>query len=80
MSALVETFLAILCVYLAIGLVVGIPFIVFGVEMIDPAAVSGTWGFRLLILPGCLLFWPCLLKRWHHQLPPPTERSNHRAV
>ena len=80
MSALVPTLLAILGLYMAAGLVFGILFILFGVKVIDPAAVSGTWGFRLLILPGSLLFWPYLFIRWHKKLPPPQERSNHRPV
>ena len=28
------------------------------------ASISGTWGFRLLILPGAAALWPLLLLRW----------------
>ena len=39
-------------VYAAIGLVFSIPFVLRGVNRIDPVAAQGTWGFRLIIIPG----------------------------
>jgi hypothetical protein len=50
--------------YLAIGLLIGIPFAWRGVDRIDAAAVGASWGFRLLILPGCVALWPLLVRRW----------------
>ena len=50
-------------------------------RVIDPLARSGTWGFRLLILPGSALFWPLLAKRWFGGAPtPPEERTAHRVA
>ena len=57
-------FLIALGVYLAGGLMFAIPFTLVGVKKIDPHAAHGSWGFRLLIIPGTMAFWPLLLKRW----------------
>ncbi len=64
--------------YLGLGLIFGLGFVTFGVQRVDPAAAEGTWGFRLLILPGVAAFWPLLLRRWVGRRPPPAERNAHR--
>ena len=52
-------------VYLAAGLLFSIPFAVKGVTAIDPDGAGGTkWGFRLIIVPGTIIFWPVLLWKW----------------
>ncbi|MEM7385991.1 MAG: hypothetical protein AAF514_13710 [Verrucomicrobiota bacterium] len=66
--------------YAVIGLIFGLAFVLLGVKRIDPAAEGGTWGFKLLILPGCLVFWPLLLIRWVRKSPPPEEGSIHRRA
>ena len=74
-------FLIALGVYLAGGFVFAIPFALVGVKQIDPHAARGSWGFRLLIIPGTMALWPLLLKRWaggSHQ--PPEERTVHRKI
>ena len=35
-----------------------------GAARLDPTAHDGTWGFRLLLLPGALALWPILLVSW----------------
>ena len=72
-------FLIVLGVYLVCGLVFALPFVVFGVGRIDPHASQGTWGFRILIVPGTMALWPLLLRRWivgAHA--PPVEHTAHR--
>lgn len=64
--------------YLGLGLLFAITFVVRGVGQIDPQASHGTWGFRWLILPGCVAFWPLLAARWRRGSPPPIERNPHR--
>jgi hypothetical protein len=66
--------------YAAAGLVFAIPFAIAGIERIDPAARGTSIGFRLLILPGAILLWPLLLRRWlnrksgHQRLGPSSEQ------
>ena len=49
--------------YLGIGAVFSLPFAFRWAGRLDPAARSGSVGFRLLILPGAALLWPLLLLR-----------------
>ena len=74
-------FLIALGVYLAGGLAFAIPFVFTGVKRIDPHAAHGSWGFRLLIIPGTLVFWPLLLRRWMKGVHEPPEECNaHRRL
>jgi hypothetical protein len=68
-------------VYLACGFLFAIPFVFIGVKKIDPHAAHNSWGFRLLIFPGTLAFWPLLLRRWLKGIQkPPEERNAHRLA
>ncbi len=51
-------------VYLIAGLVFAVPFVIKGVVKIDEGAQGSGWGFRLIIIPGTIIFWPLLLKKW----------------
>ena len=51
-------------VYLFAGLMFAIPFVIKGVTKIDEGAKGSKWGFRIVIIPGTMVFWPLLLKRW----------------
>jgi hypothetical protein len=74
-------FLILIGVYLGCGFLFAIPFALVGVKKIDPHAVHGSWGFRLLIIPGTMVFWPLLLRRWVGGIhEPPEERSAHRRL
>ncbi|NNC88420.1 MAG: hypothetical protein HKN82_08185 [Akkermansiaceae bacterium] len=72
--------LAALGIYLLAGLVIAVPFAWLGAKRIDPSAADGTWGFKLLIIPGGAIFWPYLLMRWMKGSPPPEECSAHRKA
>lgn len=75
------TFLILLGAYLACGLVFAIPFALVGVKKIDPHAAHGSWGFRLLVIPGTMAFWPLLLRRWATGAKEPPEECNaHRRL
>lgn len=54
----------IVAAYLVAGLVFAIPFVIKGVSKIDEGAQGSKWGFRLIIIPGTIVFWPLLLKKW----------------
>ena len=49
--------------YAAVGFGVGVAFLLFGLDRLEPAA-CGAYGFRPLLLPGLLLLWPLVLWRW----------------
>lgn len=77
----VAAFLILLAVYLTCGLLVAVPFVLVGVERIDPHATHGSWGFRLFIIPGTMIFWPMLLRRWVRGVcSPPEECNSHRKL
>ena len=67
-------------IYVVLGALFGLAFVTTGVARIDPAARGGSFGFRLLILPGVIAFWPWLLARWLRGSGPPDERNAHRLL
>ena len=74
-------FLILLGIYLVCGLLFAVPFVFSGVKKIDPHAAHGSWGFRLLIIPGTMAFWPLLLRRWMRGVHEPPEECNaHRRA
>lgn len=46
-------------VYVLCGMVFAVAFMLHGKA--DAAAEKGTWGFRLLILPGLIALWPLFI-------------------
>jgi membrane protein implicated in regulation of membrane protease activity len=67
--------------YLACGVVFAIPFLARGAAAIDPGAREGSWGFRLIVLPGVVALWPVLLRRWlARRGEPPIESNAHRRA
>ena len=59
-----NAFVYVLFIYTALGFVFALPFVSIGVQKIDPQAKGAKLGFRLLIFPGVIAFWPILLKGW----------------
>lgn len=59
-----EALVIALAVYGAAGAVFAVPFALRGAGAIDPAAKGGTWGFRVLTLPGVVALWPLMLVKW----------------
>jgi hypothetical protein len=60
----IEILFVIMGVYVLIGLLFAILFVIKGVDKIDEGAHGGSIGFRLIIIPGVMAFWPLLLKKW----------------
>jgi hypothetical protein len=54
----------IVALYLLAGFLFAIPFVVKGVTKVDEGAIGSGWGFRIIIIPGTIVFWPLLLKKW----------------
>jgi hypothetical protein len=61
---LAETLLLVLLGYACCGLLVGVPFVLRGVERVDPAARGTSLAFRLLLLPGTVALWPLMAAKW----------------
>lgn len=69
--------------YLACGFVFAVAclFVTRGVDRLDPGARDGSWGFRLVVLPGVVALWPLFARRWHAgRAAPPVERNAHRRA
>jgi hypothetical protein len=62
--ATITILLTLAAVYLCTGFVFSIPFVLKGVDTMDEGAHGTGWGFRLIIVPGCIVFWPLLLRKW----------------
>lgn len=80
MLTVANTVVLIVGLYLAAGLLFAVPFVLRGVNRIDPAAPGSSWGFRLIIVPGVVALWPLLARRWLRGLSPPEERNAHRRA
>jgi hypothetical protein len=68
-------------VYLSVGVLFSLFFVVFGAGRIDPSVQQSTRSFRVMIVPGVIALWPLLalrLARGVHQ--PPTEKNAHREA
>lgn len=50
--------------YLLGGLVFSIPFLSSWIKTVDGGSHESAWTFKLIILPGCIIFWPFLLRRY----------------
>jgi len=78
-EAIAILFVYSLYAYTALGVAFALAFVTVGVKRIDAQAVGSNVGFRLLIFPGSVAFWPLLLRRWvSGKEEPPEERNPHR--
>lgn len=67
--------LILIVTYLACGLLFAIPFVIKGVDKLDEAANGGSIGFHIIIIPGVMVFWPLLLKKWMNNAKHPTRST-----
>jgi hypothetical protein len=51
-------------IYLICGFVFALAFILKGVQAIDEGAKDSTLGFKIIIIPATIVFWPLLLLKW----------------
>jgi hypothetical protein len=78
--AAAETVIDAVAMYALVGAVFAVPFLWRWVGRLDPLARHATWGFRVLVFPGVMLFWPVFA--WHlarGSSGPPEEWTAHRA-
>lgn len=68
-------------VYSAIGFLVALFFVFTRVGRIDPDAAGASIGFRMMIFPGTIVFWPLLIRRvFSGKSHPPDESTAHKRA
>ncbi len=61
---IVSVVLVVFVIYLGAGVLFTIPFQIKGLRKIDEGVHGSSVGFRIIIIPGCIIFWPILFERW----------------
>ena len=61
---IVSVVLITVALYLLAGAIFSIFFLARGLKKIDEGTHGSTVGFRIIIIPGCIVFWPLLLRKW----------------
>lgn len=61
---IVQIILIVVAIYLLLGVLFVIPFLLKGLMKVDEGAHGGTIGFKIIIIPGVIVFWPTLLTKW----------------
>ena len=56
--------IALIGLYVAVGIPVGLAFVTFGVTRVLPEPAPVTVGARVLLFPGAAALWPYVLVRW----------------
>jgi hypothetical protein len=64
MFTLINLLLVITGLYLACGLLFAIAFVIKGAAVTDEGARGAAIGFRIIIIPAAIVFWPLLLRKW----------------
>jgi Na+-driven multidrug efflux pump len=67
----VSVVLWIVLIYLIAGLLFVLPFLLKGIKKIDEGAHGSSIGFYIIIIPGVIVFWPVLLRKWMKTPPSP---------
>ena len=65
--------------YVLVGVLFALPFVLVGIGRVDPAAKPAGLGFRALVAPASAALWPLLLIRWIGGRHAPRERNAHRV-
>jgi CBS domain containing-hemolysin-like protein len=60
----ISILLLVIALYLLTGFIFAIFFVVTGVSKTDEGAKGAGLGFRVIIVPGTMLFWPLLWGKW----------------
>jgi hypothetical protein len=77
-EALVRGALTVGQIYLFLGALFALVFVIVLAPRMDPAARGSSIGFRLVIFPSVTLLWPLLALRWLRGVSVPTECNAHR--
>jgi len=63
MEQVIQIFLFIALGYLVLGLIFSVFFYLKGMDKVDEVASESNIGFKLIIFPGIVVFWPFLLSK-----------------
>jgi hypothetical protein len=56
--------LVIILAYMVAGVLFATIFVTRLIHVIDETTTGSPWSFRLVIFPGCVIFWPLLAKKY----------------
>jgi hypothetical protein len=71
-ETIVKIFFIIITAYLCCGVIFSFFFISKGMKAIDPDGTHGSSaGFKIIIIPGVIVFWLLLMKKWMKATPIP---------
>jgi hypothetical protein len=62
--------LDVIALYVLAGAVTALAFVTFGISRVLPFGTPVTLGARVLLVPGAVILWPCVLRRWVKAGPP----------
>jgi len=54
--------------YLVVGALFTPFFIAHGLHKIDEGTQGASLGFKIIIIPGCIMLWPVLLVKWRKKV------------
>ncbi|MFA8300319.1 MAG: hypothetical protein ACEPOV_09175 [Hyphomicrobiales bacterium] len=66
MKLAISIFLFLFILYLILGIIFAIIFLLFGISKVDHGAKSSSVITRLFLFPGSVAFWIPMLIRWIH--------------
>lgn len=64
MKTVALVFSNVFLIYLLLGVLFALVFIIAGVGKLDEKAKGTSWVFKALIFPGSIALWPVLLLKW----------------
>lgn len=64
MAEIVSIGLILAGIYVLVGLGLAIFWTIKGLELVDETAAGATKGFKAIIFPGLVAFWPWILRKW----------------
>lgn len=79
LETIAKAFVDVLAIYAALGALFALAFLIAGISRLDSEAHGSGWGFRAIIFPGVVAFWPLLLSRCVRRITePPAQKDPHR--
>ena len=64
MQTIVNIMLIAVAVYFSGGALFTVIFLFRGLNKVDERTHGATVGFKIIIIPGCIVLWPILLRKW----------------